>query len=544
MSRATEPAGRSGASAGRPGSAGRSARRSAPVQKCRPVAAITTTRTLRSSLARSSRSMIRSRCAGERALPTSGRLRVMRAIPAATSWRTWSSMGWSVMAPGTVRDAAPLGMVLTPNNIYFQAWPPTSSGILPPPGCCGYPRWSTSTPTSSSRPTCGRVASRRSYRDVGPADRLPPVRQPEARRRRRTSRSPAPRGPTSPGGSTRTTATRSSGSSPRPATRPTRSRCRAITYDEMRPGCWEPEGPPRRHGPQPRRGVALLPDLPALLRADLPARPRTRTSPLLCVAGLQRLDGRGVVRRQRRPADPAVPRPAVGRRAGGRRGPAQRGPRRARGRLLRDARPTSACRRSTPATGTRSSPACEETGTVVCMHIGSGTKMPPTSPDAPGRGRRPRSSSATAMASHDRLPVLGRARTASRASSCCTPRARSAGSPTCSSGPTTCGRRTAAGAARSDTCPEPPSTYYYRHVYGCFFKDRRRRRDRSTGSASTTSPSRPTTRTRTAPGRTPARPPPSSSATSTRRLDRQDRPRQRHQPVRSGSRSGPEVAPG
>jgi predicted TIM-barrel fold metal-dependent hydrolase len=28
--------------------------------------------------------------------------------------------------------------------------------------------------------------------------------------------------------------------------------------------------------------------------------------------------------------------------------------------------------------------ACSETGTIVCMHIGSGSKMPSTSPDAPG----------------------------------------------------------------------------------------------------------------------------------------------------------------
>ena len=56
--------------------------------------------------------------------------------------------------------------------------------------------------------------------------------------------------------------------------------------------------------------------------------------------------------------------------------------------------------------------ACEETGTVVCMHIGSGTKTPQTSPDAP-----------EAVAGDDhlrqqrrrgrRLPVLRRASPAS-----------------------------------------------------------------------------------------------------------------------------------
>ena len=53
-----------------------------------------------------------------------------------------------------------------------------------------------------------------------------------------------------------------------------------ITYDEMRPGCYEPEGAHRRHGDEPRRGVALLPDVPALLRPDVPRgqgpRPRAR----------------------------------------------------------------------------------------------------------------------------------------------------------------------------------------------------------------------------------------------------------------------------
>ena len=108
-----------------------------------------------------------------------------------------------------------------------------------------------------------------------------------------------------------------------------------ITYDEMRPGCYEPEGPHRRHGDELGRGVAVLPDVPPLLRPDLPrgegprARPRVR-------ARVQRLDGRGVVRRQRRHADPADHHPALGRRARGRRGAPQRGARRARGVLQRD----------------------------------------------------------------------------------------------------------------------------------------------------------------------------------------------------------------
>ena len=100
-------------------------------------------------------------------------------------------------------------------------------------------------------------------------------------------------------------------------------------------GLLRPEGARRRHGDELGRGVAVLPDVPALLRPDVPrgqgprARARVRRR-------VQRLDGRGVVRRQRRPPDPAHHRPAVGSGARGRRGRAQRGTRRARGVLQRD----------------------------------------------------------------------------------------------------------------------------------------------------------------------------------------------------------------
>ena len=95
--------------------------------------------------------------------------------------------------------------------------------------------------------------------------------------------------------------------------------------------------PPRRHGRQRRRGAALLPELPALRGPDLPlgqgqgARRAVRLR-------LQRLDGRRVVRPERRPPPPAVHRAAVGRRARGRRDPSQRGAWRARGRVHRDPR--------------------------------------------------------------------------------------------------------------------------------------------------------------------------------------------------------------
>ena len=101
------------------------------------------------------------------------------------------------------------------------------------------------------------------------------------------------------------------------------------------PGLLRGQAPARRHGRQPHRGGAVLPDLPPLLRPDLHrgqgqgARPALRQ-------GLQRLDGRRVVRRLGRPPHPPVPDPAVGRRAGGGRGAAQRRAGRARRVLQRD----------------------------------------------------------------------------------------------------------------------------------------------------------------------------------------------------------------
>ena len=104
---------------------------------------------------------------------------------------------------------------------------------------------------------------------------------------------------------------------------------------------------------------------------------------LACVHRLQRLDGRGVVRRLRRPPDPAADRSAVGRRRRRRRGPPQRRPRRAPPWRSARSRPSSACRRCTPATGSRSSRrAPRPTPSCACTSARR-SQMPATSPDAP-----------------------------------------------------------------------------------------------------------------------------------------------------------------
>ncbi len=114
-----------------------------------------------------------------------------------------------------------------------------------------------------------------------------------------------------------------------------------------------PRSPRRRHGRQPRRGVAVLPHLPALLRPAVRGTvrqgPRARLRP-----GLQRLDGGGVGGGLRRAARPPVPRPVVGSGAGRRGGPPQRRSRRAGGGLLRAARQARAWRPSTTPAATGS----------------------------------------------------------------------------------------------------------------------------------------------------------------------------------------------
>ena len=91
------------------------------------------------------------------------------------------------------------------------------------------------------------------------------------------------------------------------------------------PGCLPGQASARGHGHQPSRGVAVLPDLPPVLRTDLHRGRRQGARPSVR-QGLQRLDGRRVVCGVGRPADPAVPHPLVGRQARRCRGATERGP--------------------------------------------------------------------------------------------------------------------------------------------------------------------------------------------------------------------------
>lgn len=113
--------------------------------------------------------------------------------------------------------------------------------------------------------------------------------------------------------------------------------------------------------------------------------------------------------------------------------------------------------------------ACEETGTVICMHIGSGTRTPQTAPDAPDAVRATIlvGNSLGGLADYLFSGVLHRfarlqllfAESQIGWLPYFLERADDVW-------------RTHQWARGQVHCPEPPATYYYRQVTSCFFKDR------------------------------------------------------------------------
>jgi predicted TIM-barrel fold metal-dependent hydrolase len=114
--------------------------------------------------------------------------------------------------------------------------------------------------------------------------------------------------------------------------------------------------------------------------------------------------------------------------------------------------------------------ACAETGTVVCMHIGSSSKMPATSADAPVAVAATLSFGNAMSSLTDflfsgvlvRFPGLKLAYSEGQIGwiPYILERADDVWL-----------EHRAWGGVR-DIVPEPPSTYYYRQVFGCFFRDR------------------------------------------------------------------------
>jgi predicted TIM-barrel fold metal-dependent hydrolase len=113
--------------------------------------------------------------------------------------------------------------------------------------------------------------------------------------------------------------------------------------------------------------------------------------------------------------------------------------------------------------------ACQETGTVVAMHIGSGTRTPQTSSDAPGAvgGTIIFGNSVASMTDFlfsgvlDRFPNL----------KLLYAEAQIGWIPYLLERIDDVWETHRGWAKGQDNCPEPPSTYYYRQISSCFFKD-------------------------------------------------------------------------
>jgi len=114
--------------------------------------------------------------------------------------------------------------------------------------------------------------------------------------------------------------------------------------------------------------------------------------------------------------------------------------------------------------------ACEETTTTVCMHIGSSSKMPATSPDAPVAVTATLSFGNSMASLSDwlfsgvfvRYPDLKVAYSEGQIGWLPYILERA--------DDVWVDHRAWGGV--KDIVPEPPSSYYYKHVFGCFFKDR------------------------------------------------------------------------
>jgi len=113
--------------------------------------------------------------------------------------------------------------------------------------------------------------------------------------------------------------------------------------------------------------------------------------------------------------------------------------------------------------------ACQETGTVVCMHIGSGTKTPQTSPDAPDAVASTIifGNSIASMTDFLFSGVLHRYPTLKLMYA----EAQIGWIPYLLERIDDVWETHRGWSNSKEFCPELPSTYYYRQIHSCFFKD-------------------------------------------------------------------------
>ena len=154
-----------------------------------------------------------------------------------------------------------------------------------------------------------------------------------------------------------------------------------------------------------------------------------------------------------------------------RRGPAQRRPRGPGGLLQRDPATSGLPSVHTDATGTRFFAACAETGTVVNMHIGSSSKMPSTSADAPPAvGVHPHPHQRRLV--DGRLPLVAACWSASPSLKLAYAEGQIGWIPyILERADKVWEENRGWGGVADIRSPSPPSTYFHRPVYGCFFDD-------------------------------------------------------------------------
>ena len=149
--------------------------------------------------------------------------------------------------------------------------------------------------------------------------------------------------------------------------------------------------------------------------------------------------------------------------------PAQRRPRRARVLLQRAARTTSSCRRSTAASWDPVFQVCNDTGVTLCMHIGSSSTNPAASPDAPGGvgGTLAFNNSMASLADWlfsgklIQFPKLKLAYSEGQIGWI----------PYALERADTVWDQHDSWQHSKERIPEPPSTYYYGRIFGCFTAD-------------------------------------------------------------------------
>jgi predicted TIM-barrel fold metal-dependent hydrolase len=113
--------------------------------------------------------------------------------------------------------------------------------------------------------------------------------------------------------------------------------------------------------------------------------------------------------------------------------------------------------------------ACAETETVVCMHIGSSSRMPSTSKDAPAAVGSTLTYMNAAMSLTDYLMsgLLERFTTLELAYS----EGQIGWIPYVLERADTVWRENRAWGGVADNVKRPPSEYFHEHIYGCFFDD-------------------------------------------------------------------------